>query len=1452
MNKFETIARDEPVIAQLHDKISALETECRQLKRQLAGETAEGRSGLSGLDDHAEIVQGLGQYEWDETADRCTVCSEGLAHLTGTAAGDLAAQCSSTAALIDRIHPADREAYRRALESLRATHQPINIEYRLRTADGYVPVIEVRQPVLDVAGRLVKSSGLLRDITELSAAREAKSLCEQRLDDLTADSRHFVWEMDADLRFSFVSDGIREVTGEDPAEFIGKTRRDIAGQLPIDPEALQSNLDQMERREVFENFLIKRPRTTGGVVHLNINGRPVFSANGAFVGYRGTARDVSDLKAAISDLHLSEERYRDLVDGSIQGVIVSLESKPVFANQACADIFGFSSVESFLALDSIETLLPEGDLQRASAADKQPVRHTIEALRQDGSKIWLDSINRAIDWRGRPALQTTVVDITESKRAELALRESEARLRAIMDHAPVEIILKDARGRYLEVNRHFERLWNVSNDAVRGKLPSQIAEQAQLAERTEAHDRAVLREQRMIQRETILCGEAGVRCLHATKFPIRDSFGAVVGIGAIAIDATDRWVAEENLRQARNQLETNVKERTAELERLNADMLDSQTRLQDAIESISDGFVLFDSTERLVMCNSQCRVMFPVLADRLTVGTPLEELLLAAAERGLVPDANCSKETWISNRLCEFRSKSEETYEHQTADGRWMQARLRNTAEGGSVAILTDITDRKRDAMALAESEDRLRQAAQLAGIGYCIWDSIADRCIYCSEEYAAIHGTTVDGYLAKAAPAGADCPFTHPDDREAYKRATETLRRDGIGFGLEYRMVLPNGDLRHVRTIVKPVFDEDGRVVQEYLTIQDITAQKENEIALRNNKDLLMAIIDHAPAEVDVKDEDGRFVIVNRQMENALGVVRQDLIGRTSAEVFPPEGAKVCCQDDDQVMETGEEAFSETIRETDTGSRHFLSVKFKIPQLAGSGAAIGRISTDITELKQGERKLREQQEILETIMAAAPVSITVKHPDSRYIYVNRNELSAFGIETEDYLGKTPHDLLEPEMAAQIVAADRMVVETGQAMKQYEEQLVDSHNRVRHWLSAKIPVIVEEKVRYIVTTSLDVTETKARENELRQAQKMEAVGRLTGGIAHDFNNLLAVINGNLLFIRRKADLNAETSQYLDAIETAAKMGTSLTGELLAFSRPRELSPTRIDLPVLVQDMIRSLFRALPASIDIRTDFGSHIWPVHTDPQQLQNALFNIALNARDAMPDGGTMEIRLRNTETVPGETRFGGPWVEITISDTGIGIAKDQLDRVFEPFFTTKPAGAGTGLGMSMVHRFVKAAGGHIRLDSDVGVGTAITIYLPRSGSTHSPPMGIRQVKRPVAQGTETILVVEDDDGVRRIATQTLMELGYTVLEAANGEDALAILEENPSIALLFSDIELGGGLDGFSLAEAARQIRPDLRILFCSGHAESEDTKVDGTKLIAKPYQPTELGQLVRQALL
>jgi signal transduction histidine kinase len=385
-------------------------------------------------------------------------------------------------------------------------------------------------------------------------------------------------------------------------------------------------------------------------------------------------------------------------------------------------------------------------------------------------------------------------------------------------------------------------------------------------------------------------------------------------------------------------------------------------------------------------------------------------------------------------------------------------------------------------------------------------------------------------------------------------------------------------------------------------------------------------------------------------------------------------------------------------------------------------------------------------------------------------------------------------------------------------------------------------------------------ETEATETQIRQAQKMEAVGQLTGGIAHDFNNILTVITGTIEILGDAVADRPQLAGIARLIEEAAARGAALTQHLLAFARKQPLQPTSVDINMLMVDTVKLLQPTIGELVSIDFVPGEDVAPALVDSSQLATAILNLALNARDAMPNGGQLRIETANVELQDDRLQaYDGPaagqYVMISISDTGHGIAADELNKVFEPFYTTKEVGKGTGLGLSMVYGFVKQSKGHITIQSEKGRGTTILICIPQADAEAAPVAKLR-VPESARQGHETILVVEDDPLVRSYVLTQIRSLGYRTLSASNGPEALTVLRGREPIDLLFTDVIMPGSINGRELSIEALKLRPGLKVLFTSGYTENaidHDGRLDrGVQLLKKPYRRGDLANMLRIALM
>ncbi len=522
---------------------------------------------------------------------------------------------------------------------------------------------------------------------------------------------------------------------------------------------------------------------------------------------------------------------------------------------------------------------------------------------------------------------------------------------------------------------------------------------------------------------------------------------------------------------------------------------------------------------------------------------------------------------------------------------------------------------------------------------------------------------------------------------------------------------------------------------------------------------------------------------------------------------------------------------------------------------------------------KEVASSLAAVEAMYEAILEAAVDAIITIDPEGLIQSVNRAAVKMFGYAAEEMIGRNVNMLMPEPYASEHDGYVDRYLKTGEARIIGIGREVSGRRKNGDVFPMDLAVgearfegriMFTGIIRDISAIKKNAAEQERLEFELRRAQKMEALGQLTGGVAHDFNNLLAVILGNLEMVQDEVEDSSFLNDAIhDALE-ATKMGSQLTNRLLAFARRQPLSPQLVDLNTLVIGMSDMMQRSLGGSVRVNMVIAKGLWNTMADPGQIENALLNLAINARDAMPKGGDLTIETSN---VPGRPRGRGrDFVRLTIADEGVGMPPEVLERAFDPFFTTKQGGKGSGLGLSMVYGFVKQSGGNVSIDSTPGKGTTIAIDLPRAlTETESAPDA--KADKDTGPAKERILVVEDDARVRRVSVRRLASLGYDVVEAASGEAALEALKTEPDIALVFSDIVMPGGMSGVDLAEQVNALHPAIKVVLTSGYAsgvvdaagasiDAEDSlgprlKSGAWPILRKPHTKDELARQIRETL-
>jgi PAS domain S-box-containing protein len=508
------------------------------------------------------------------------------------------------------------------------------------------------------------------------------------------------------------------------------------------------------------------------------------------------------------------------------------------------------------------------------------------------------------------------------------------------------------------------------------------------------------------------------------------------------------------------------------------------------------------------------------------------------------------------------------------------------------------------------------------------------------------------------------------------------------------------------------------------------------------------------------------------------------------------------------------------------------------------------------TELAGVDAALRESEQRFRRIFEESPVGVVLADRASQRIVQANPAFSGM-------LGYAPEELLGTPLAEITHISDLNLLREADQQTARPGDLIEVRYLTRSgavtWARVRVAALTDQDRHGALLLCLveNISQQKQIEAELRQAQKMEAIGHLTGGIAHDFNNLLGVIIGNAEFLMDVLRARAEYTELANEILNSALSGADLTRRLLAFARRQTLQPHLIDLNAYLPNHIAILRRLLSESIQVTTRLAAELWPIRADPSQVGDALLNLAINARDAMPHGGNLTILTANAHLDAEQRDAGmepGDYVVLSVTDTGIGMSAELLERAMEPFFTTKGPGAGSGLGLSMIYGFAKQSGGHLRINSQLGQGTVVRLYFPRAQATEPAQLPVEAAPL-LPSGNEAILVVDDNPAMRTVARRHLASLGYRVGEAESGPAALAILDNDSSFDLLFTDFVMPDGMTGHQLAAIAQQRQPGLKVLFTTGYARaaagSEPAGLPASATIRKPYRKHELAATVRATL-
>jgi PAS domain S-box-containing protein len=763
------------------------------------------------------------------------------------------------------------------------------------------------------------------------------------------------------------------------------------------------------------------------------------------------------------------------------------------------------------------------------------------------------------------------------------------------------------------------------------------------------------------------------------------------------------------------------------------------------------------------------------------------------------------------------------------------------------------------DNPASQRNEQRYRLLVESVNITPWEADPATWQFTYVGPQAFRLLGYPVDDWYA---PGFWEC-HVHPDDRgRACAERLEISTQPG-DYELEYRMLAADGQVLWIRDMINLGSTGDREAIIRGVLI-DVSLHRQAKISLAEEHSLLRTLIDNLPDYIYVKDRESRLVISNAAHARVLGVAApEEIAGKTDFDFFPAELAQKYHADEQKVIQTGEALVNLEEPAVDgLGNRKWVS-STKVPLRDSEGKIVGLVgmSRDMTEWKRAQNALRDSEDRFRRLSEATFEGILINDNDT-VLDANHNFARMHGYALQEIIGKRVLEtFVAPEcwdlIRDRIASKYEKPYEAVHVRKDGRPFPVEICGKTNQYEGRDVRVVA---VRDITERHGAEQERRKLERQMRQAQVLRSLGVLAGGIAHDFNNLMtAIIVYCELLLDRLNTSDPVARQVAEDVRNVANRAASLCRQLLAFGRKTILQPTALDLTAVINDLGPMLRSVLGEGIELITKLDPEVGPVNADPVQIQQIIVNLAFNARDAMPEGGRLTIETADVEVEQDFARRHvdlqpGPHVRLTVCDTGCGMDEQVQARIFEPFFTTKEHGRGTGLGLSTVYGIVKQSGGDIAVDSKPGRGATFTIYLPQVKKPR------RKAKPPedageIPHGSETVLLVDDEEVVRRSVSMALGLSGYRVLLARRGTEALQVVAQHPGpIHLLVTDVVMPG-LSGRELAECLAIDQPDMKVLYISGYTDEEIARHHvpggGPMFLQKPFTPEALARKVRELL-
>lgn len=1190
----------------------------------------------------------------------------------------------------------------------------------------------------------------------------------------------------------------------------------------------------------------------------------------------------------------TEINYRSIFENACEGIFQTTpDGKFLAANPAMARILGFDSPEELIRkrtdIAKQGYVRPEirEEFKKLMERKSSVSGFECEVRRKDGSTVWVSETARAIrDDKGKIIFyEGFFEDISERKRAEALRDEQSQLLEMIATDAPLGKILErlvlliesQAQGMLCSVLLFDESEKKLRHGAA-PNLPeayNKLVDGIQIGPCVGSCGTAAFR------KKPVIVSDISTDPLWAQYREVAKKFKLGACWSTPILSQEDKVLGTFAMYYREPRIPNGIEKQLIDVATQIARIAISHKRgedelhwksalLQAQVDTTIDGILVVDKENKKILQNRRFLEIMKVPAEIAAEQDDARTLQFVTSNMKN-PEQFLKRVLHLYNHPNEISRDELETKDGTIMDRYSAPMRDSDGKYFGRIWTFHDVTERRRAEHALAAEQERFEFVAQATQAAIYDWD-IRTGTVWRNETYQAIFG----------APNGSDRNWwfkhVHPDDLSRIEKGFKEAFKDKKHFWSdEYRLQKLDGSYATVMDRGYILYDAGGEPLRKIGAMMDITERKHAEQALLESQALHHSFVEHLPASVFRKDYEGRYVFVNSIFCKMKGMKPEEILGKTASEMAVYEQAlknvkfkrqsrqDTLVEGDEhhkQILKTGKSIELEEAYPQPDGSVEYFYV-VKSPVFGAGRKVVGSqgFQFDITPRKRAEEELFKSQLMLRTILDTIPQRVFWKDKNSVYVGCNKPLAQDCGFnDPADLIGKDDFATKSAVTAEMYRADDRDVMETRRAKLNYEEPQIKTDGATGWLRTSKVPLFDKDgNVIGVLGTYEDISDRKRLEEQLRQAQKMDAFGQLAAGVAHDFNNILTVIQGNLSLLRMGLNSKTDETSAIDQALAASERAANLTRQLLTFGRRQPLQPKPLDLNDVISNMTKMLQRLIGEHIALEAHYAPGGAPVYADVNMLEQVLINLAVNSRDAMPKGGKLVVEINSLmlseHEVQATNKKSGDFIRFSVTDNGTGITAENLPHIFEPFFTTKEVGKGTGLGLATVFGIVHQHDGWIKVESEVGKGTTFHVFLPRLAKNISIASENASTAK-VRGGNENILLVEDELPVRELMRMLLARAGYKIHEAGSGNEALKLWTVlRDKIDLLVTDMVMPDGIAGHELAEKLRAEKPDLKVIYCSGYSDEmlgENSPLRGnSNFLEKPFEPKKLLQRVRDCL-